>query len=426
MARQWVWAAALAAASAGIGCKKADIAESVNARAPAAKDYWRQLGPGENALRKITDPAKLPDYREGFADREGLAEAVKRSIKYLAEHPSSLAFFPSNGISHGRVLESLQAFLSVLETTADAETFDRRVKQMFDTYESVGCDNEGTVLFTGYYRPIFDASRVPTAEYRWPLYRKPDDLVVDESGATIGTPRGRRTPEGTVVPYYTRGELETGPHLRNKGLELVWLRDRFDAFIVHVQGSALLKLTDGSWMMVGYKAKTDRPYGSVGDALIKDGRIRKEERSLQRIRRHFRENPADMDKYLPINECFVFFTEASDGPFGSLNVKVTPLRSLATDKAIYPRAAVTFAKTKLPGRGGVGKFPLNRFLLDQDTGGAIRAPGRADLFLGTGPEAEAVAGATYDEGRLYYLFLKDEYAGTAAPRPPARPTASRR
>jgi membrane-bound lytic murein transglycosylase A len=405
----------LPAAALGLGCKSEQVAEQRPTAPAAKKDYYRQLPPGAFALRKITDPARIPDFTGGFADRENLAEATRRSITYLADHPSSREFFPSNGIDHGRVLTSLRAFVDTLARANDAAEFNRLVRERFDVYQSVGCDDAGTVLFTGYYRPIFEASTTPTAEYRWPLYRRPPDLATDPRG----TPLGRRLPDGRTVSYYTRGELESGDLL--KGLELVYLKDRFDAFIIHVQGSALLKLTDGTWLTVGYAGKTDRPYRSIADALVADGKIKREERSLQTLRRHFRENPRDMDVYLPRNESYVFFAPTTGGPYGSLNVPVTPLRTIATDKSIYPRAALAFLSTEIPGSGGRGRLPYTGFALDQDTGGAIRAAGRCDIFMGTGADAEAVAGHTLAEGILYYLFVKDEYAPMYPEPAPSRP-----
>jgi len=389
-----------------VGCGATGVDEKVTAPPPPPPppptDYAKALPPGQYALRKITDPKEIPDFGEAWGWRDGLLDAVRRSISYLGDRPSSKGFFPSNGISHERNLASLKAFADLLQTCRDPREFDAKVRSQFDVYQSVGCDDRGTVLFTGYYTPILEASTAPSSEYRWPLYRKPDDLVIDH----VGTPQGRRTPDGRMVSYYPRGELEKGNTLR--GRELVYLKDRFDAYIVHVQGSALLRMPDGRMMKVGYAGKTDRPYRSIGDALVRDGKIKAEERSLQKIRLHFRNHPEDLDKYLPLNENFVFFTESKDGPNGSLNVPVTPLRTLATDKSLFPRAAVCFVSTQIPGKGGIGKVPYKTLMVDQDAGGAIRAAGRADIYMGTGQEAGEVAGHTLSEGKLYYVFLKEQ------------------
>ena len=266
----------------------------------------------------------------------------------------------------------------------------------FDVSGSKGGDGGGAVFFTGYCAPIYDASLEPTAEFRYPLYRRPPDLVSDSEGV----PLGRRTETGEIVPYYTREEIERGNLLA--GHEFVWLRDRFETYIVQIQGSARLRMGDGSLLEIGYAGKTDRPYRSAALAMIDDGKLTRSELSLDGMKEHFRRRPADLDRYLRVNESFVFFTETTGGPFGSIGAPVTPYASIATDKAVFPRGALSYVVTELPGA------PHRAFALDQDTGGAIRSAGRCDLYLGVGPEAEALAGRVGREGRLYYLFLKPE------------------
>ena len=192
------------------------------------------------ALRKITDPARLPDFRPAFdADREGLLTALNLSIGWFAK-PSSKKFFPVQDITHERAAASLAAFREILTSAHSGDELQARILAGFDVYESVGCDDAGTVLFTGYYTPIFDASLTPTAEYRWPLYKTPPDLVKDANGDCIG----RKLPDGTVEKsYYSRAEIDQGAV---KGQELVYLKDRFEAYVCTVEGSAQLRLPDGT------------------------------------------------------------------------------------------------------------------------------------------------------------------------------------
>jgi membrane-bound lytic murein transglycosylase A len=192
----------------------------------------------------------------------------------------------------------------------------------------------------------------------------------------------------------------------------VWLADKFDVYVVQVQGSARLRLTDGREMQIGYAGKTEYPYTSIGKAMVKDGKFEKKDLSLRKIREYFRAHPEDVDTYLQTNNCYVFFQESEGGPYGSLGCKVTPFRSLATDKAVFPRGGVAFAVTKLPTMSAgrrVGDREFRSFVMDQDTGGGIRSAGRGDIFFGTGPDAEAMAGAVSDEGRLYYVFVKPPF-----------------
>jgi membrane-bound lytic murein transglycosylase A len=375
---------------------------------PACKgtpDYSRELPPGTMALRKVTDPLFYPDFAPGFARRDGLVQAVDRSLEYLAK-PSSKQYFPYLDITHDRVLKSLQAFKEILSQAASGSDLHRRILERFEVYESVGWDGSGTVLFTAYCEPIYDGRLESTAEFRYPLYRLPPDLVKDKDGKCLG----RKQADGSLAPWPGRREIEEGNLL--KGQELVWLRDPLEVYIVHVQGSGRIRLPDGTEMRVGYAGKTDQPYVSLGKELVKDGRIRKEEMSLQRIRDHFRNSPSQVREYTYRNPSYVFFTQREGGPYGSLNAPLTPLHSIATDKGVFPRAALAFAVTALPQATTVPQ-PFSSFLLDQDTGGAIRSAGRCDIFYGSGPDAELRAGHTQNEGRLYYIFLRD-----SAPEPP--------
>jgi len=380
------------------------------------KDYSNPLPAGQVALRKITDPARIPDFRRAFNNPHKLVASIDHSLTYFNEHPSSQAYFPYLDVGHSRAVKSLERFKRLLAECSTADEFHRRLVEDFDVYESVGCDDRGTVLFTGYCTPIYEASLTPSIEFKYPLYKLPPDLVKRSDGVVLG----RRTEAGGIVPYYTRLQIEQGERL--KGLELVYLRDRLEAFLVHVQGSALLRLRDGKMMEVGYAGKNGRSYSSLGRMLGDDRKIHRDRVSLTTIKEYFRANPQDLDTYLPRNESYIFFRETQGGPFGSLGRQVTAYCSIATDKnkdpsmsetaEIYPRGCLAFVETKLPSiarsDGRVEKRPYSGFALDQDTGGAIRSAGRCDIYLGTGRVAELLAGHTVAEGRLYYLFIKRE------------------
>ncbi|MEM8809301.1 MAG: MltA domain-containing protein, partial [Cyanobacteria bacterium P01_G01_bin.38] len=272
------------------------------------------------------------------------------------------------------------------------------VTQEFEFYRSVGQNGRGSVAFTGYFEPTYAASREPTDEYRYPLYRTPPTL--NQWGEPHPT---RANLEGADGLQGNQGELA--------GLELVWLKDRLEAFLVQVQGSARLQLTDGSTLSVGYAGRTNYPYTSIGRALVDDGIIAEADLSLPVLIEYFRENPEHLDSYLPRNDRFVFF-RPTDGapPMGSLSVPVTAGRSIATDKSIMPPGALALISLDLPQRNADGEWapvPISRFVLDQDTGGAIRGPGRVDIFVGTGVEAGEQAGLINTEGEIYYLLLRE-------------------
>lgn len=367
----------------------------------AEKDYGRELPPGMLALRKIP-PEMYPDFSRGFDNRDNLEQAIRNSLGYLAK-PSSRRYYPYGDISHARAVASLNAFLQVLRTARSGEELDGIIRRDFDVYMSVGFDDEGTVLYTGYYTPIFDGRLRREGPFRYPLYKLPPDLAKDPEGTTLG----RRRPDGSLVKYFSRREINTLGVL--DGLEIAWLRDPFEVYIATVQGSVRIRLADGSMMELGYAGNNGYPYTSVGKLLIADGEIRKGDLSLATLRNYFSGRPDKVAYYCDQNERYVFFQPERGGPFGSINVPVIPYRSIATDKEVFPRACLAFLDTTLPQRVGdrIEQREYAGFALDQDTGGAIRAAGRSDVYFGIGPSAEALAGRVLAEGTLYYLFIKD-------------------
>lgn len=401
-----------------VGCQEptGPLAEGIGAK----KDYDRPLPPGAYALRKLTDPAEIPDFTAAFTDLGDLREAVRRSLNYLSK-PSSRNFYPYTAgpgdvVAHADVVQSLQGFLQLLDSGRTPAEMNAAVRRRYDVYVSIGCDDEGTVLFTGYYTPIFDASPTRSARFRFPLYKQPADLVKGFDGRILG----RRTAGGRIEPYPPRRQIEESNMLA--GTELYWLADEFEAYIAHVQGSVRLRLPDGKIVTAGYAANNGHEYKSVAKEMVAEGKLAAERLSLRAMIDYFKAHPGEVRQYTWRNPRYVFFADTPDAsPRGSLNEPVTRLRSVATDKSIFPRASLTFIATKLPERTGVGAIearPYAGFALDQDTGGAIRAPGRCDVYMGVGEESGELAGRTYEEGRLYYLFMKREAALPAtAPAP---------
>jgi membrane-bound lytic murein transglycosylase A len=380
-----------------IGCQKPQAAQIIS-----GPDYNKPLLPGQLALRKITNPAEIPDFTDGCHNLTNLSVAIDNSLNYLKK-PSSKGFFPYADITHEQAVNSLTAFKDLLNSNLTGRQLNDAARQKFDVYMSVGCDNAGTVLFTGYYTPIFDGSTVKTAQFQYPLYRQPTDLVKGDQGQILG----RKAPDGSIAPYPARAEIENSNMLA--GSEIVWLDDPFKVYIAQVQGSAIIKLPDGRLVTYGYAANNGHEYRSIIKELINEGKIPADKVSLGSLMDYFKGNTALVRQYTQLNPRFVFFRQTNDSsPRGSLNEPVIAYRSIATDKSIYPRACLAFFETKLPRQIGNATYvdPFAGFALDQDTGGAIRAAGRCDIYLGQGDEAGKLAGQTYQEGRLYYLFLK--------------------
>jgi membrane-bound lytic murein transglycosylase A len=367
-------------------------------------DYNRKLPEGWPALLPLKPGEARPSFREEWEARDEILPALERSIEWTKK-PSSAQFFPMEGVTQARALASLERFRELLKTSTDGRDFNGAVGVEFEIYKSAGWNGKGGgVLFTGYCTPILDGSLTADATYRYPLYALPDDLVKGKDGAILG----QKLAGGAIAPYPDRHAIEASGMLKNKQLELVYLKDPLDAFIAHVNGSAVVRLPDGKEQRFGYAGKNGQPYTSLGGELVKDKRLKASEVSLPAIREWGRKNPGLLQEYLERDRSFVFFLPIDGNPKGSLNVEVAAGRSLATDKKLFPRGAIVFVDCKLPMQSGTRRY--NRFLFDQDTGGAIRNAGRADIYFGIGDQAEEIAGRTKAEGQLYYLFLKSESA----------------
>lgn len=373
--------------------------------------YDRPLGPGERALRKVDDPSRVP-LAAAYEARDGaLLEALERSERWFLK-PSTVQWFPTEEVTHDQAAASVREARRLVAEELPTQEFVAEFLRLFDLYESVGYDRKGTVFYTGYFAAVFKGSRTRSDRFSVPIYRRPEDLVTDEN---TGEPRGRKLADGSMEPYPTRAEIEDGRLL--EGRELVWLEDSLSAYVIHVNGSAKIKLDDGTVMYVGYHGKNGRTYESLGQLMVDEGLMRPEERGLAAIRRIYAQQPEAVERLMKRNDSFVFFREAGEGewPAGSLGFPVAAMTTLATDKHIFPRAGLVLVETRGLARG-TARSDVVRFMADQDTGGAINAPGRADIFMGVGPEAEALAGEQRSEGRLYYFFLKPEHIP-----PPAQP-----
>ncbi|MEO0768787.1 MAG: MltA domain-containing protein [Cyanobacteria bacterium J06649_4] len=348
----------------------------------------------------LSADTRLFDTDLATGDKQSLLTAINHSLDYLSTPGSVEAYsnYPVDGVTHERVRQSLLRFRTLVNDNTSAEALQQAVAAEFNFYQAIGQDEEGTVAFTGYFEPTYTASLTPSADYRYPIYQTPAGL------------------DQWAEPHPTRAELEGTDGLQAsqgplKGLEIAYLPTRLEAFLIQVQGSARLELTSGGTLSVGYDGRTNYPYVSMGRALIDDGIIPEDELTLPVLLEYFEQNPEQLDNYLPRNNRFVFFRETDGAPAtGSLGYPVTAGRSIATDKSLMPPGALALINLPLPQRNEnneLESLSTSRFVLDQDTGGAIKGAGRVDLFVGTGTEAGQVAGLINDTGTLYYLLLKE-------------------
>lgn len=282
-------------------------------------------------------------------------------------------------------------------------------EQWFAPYQVFNPDGTMQGMITGYYEPKLQGSRTRDERYRYPLYAVPDDLLQIDLGEAYpqlkdlrlrGRLQGKR-----VVPYYKRAEIDGGTGAFNANV-LFWVEDAVELFFLQIQGSGRIELEDGSLVKVGYAEQNGYPYISIGKKLVEMGELKLEEASMQGIKSWAAQNPDRLDALLQQNPSYVFFRELPgnlSAPLGALGVPLTAQYSLAVDARTIQLGAPVFLATTRPN----SVLPLNRLMLAQDTGGAIKGAVRADFFWGYGDEAGRQAGSMKQQGRLWVLLPRD-------------------
>lgn len=343
------------------------------------------------------------------------AAAARQSLEYYRKLPQDTAFFlGTDKVTAVDMAVTLQNFLSIVEN--DTLTPDQklnRIKNDFILYRSIGSDGNGKMLFTGYYEPVISCRLAADETFRYPLYRKPDDIIeIDLTQFGSGFPQHKifgRLDAKKIIPYYSREEIDQKKILAGKDLEILWCSDLVDIYVLQVQGSGKVDLGEGNVLSVLYDGQNGRPYKSIGKYLVDTGAVPKENMSLQTIREYLRSHPDKLNTVLSQNQSYVFFRLGTGPSVGNIGVPLTPGRSIATDSKLFPKGALGFIATQKPviENGAIKAWvPFTRFVMNQDTGGAIKGPARVDVFFGQGPEAELAAGHQQHEGELYFLLRK--------------------
>jgi membrane-bound lytic murein transglycosylase A len=347
----------------------------------------------------------LPGWRED--DPSGALEAFRRSCARLARQDDGTPFGPAP--IPGTVADWRPACADAARTPLAADAARAFFEAVFTPYR-VTDRGRAEGLFTGYYEPLLAGARTPDDRFRYPLYRRPPDLVGVDLGRFDPELSGRRiagrVEDGQLIPYYPRASIEQGA-LAGRGLELLWLDDPIGRFFLQIQGSGQIRLREGGIVRVGYADQNGHPYYAIGRELAAMGAIPQERMSMQAIRAWLLANPAKAPEIMAKNRSYVFFREQPElagapGPLGAQGVPLTPGRSLAVDRRFLPLGAPLWLDASAP--YPEGERPLRRLLVAQDTGGAIRGPVRGDLFWGSGPLAEHLAGHMQSTGRLFLLL----------------------
>ncbi|WP_245926665.1 murein transglycosylase A [Breoghania corrubedonensis] len=313
--------------------------------------------------------------------------------------------------------------LASLCVKAEAARGSRSVARAFFEREFVAVRIVEPGFVTGYFEPAIPGSRMRTSRFTVPLYRKPDDLVkITASQRRAARKVGlgeeyafaRRTGDGGLAEYPDRAAIAAGA-LAGRGLEIAWVADPLDAFFIHIQGSARLKLADGSLLRLAYAAKSGQPYTAIGRVLIERGEIAREDMTMATLRAWMEAHREEARALIEHNRSYIFFREVEagedEGPVGAAGVPLTAGRSLAVDRTLHAFGTPVFIEADLPKSAG-GRF--RRLMIAQDTGSAIVGPARGDIFVGTGEDAGHTAGEIKHSARFTLLAPRGSRLAEAA------------
>ncbi len=371
-------------------------------------------GPGTREIQMIrrVPEDKLPVFEDDL-NLEGLKTALCRSISFFEKLPAGREFvFAGKSYRAGRLKQGLERLLSFIKSHPEGSALDEVILRNFTVYEVTVEGEPGGVLYTGYYVPVLNGSRVKTDVFKYPVYSRPGGLVTFRpsdfcSGCPSRQEAGRRS-GGALVPYYTRREIEYSGVLEGRAEPIAWVDDRIDLFFLHVQGSGMLSLREGGLVNLHYAASNGRPYKSIGRYLVESGKIPGKNLGMQSIRAYLEEHPEEQEEVFSHNPRYVFFREEPGGAEGCLGLRLTPGRSAAMDQEIYPPGIMAFVQARRPlldDEGSVSGWKnFSRFVFNQDSGAAIQGRNRVDIFWGSGRYAETAAGRMKEKGSLYILM----------------------
>ena len=350
----------------------------------------------------------IPGWTED--DHRAAMAALRQGAAVLDSHPPKRRSTGVDPVALAASIARAEALGDVGEEAARA--FFEAEFRPFEVHPA-----SGPGFFTGYYEPVVPGSRTPSAAFSTPIYRRPDDLVeVDPNDPPAGIEPGTRFARrlaGGFAPYPDRAGIGAG-FLKGRGLELVYLADPVDAFFIHIQGAARIRLAEGGDMRITYAAKSGHPYTPIGRVLIERGELPSGGATMETIRAWLAAHPDEAAGVMAENRSFIFFREAPVddpglGPVAAAKVPLTPGRSLAVDRLIHSFHGPAWVDTVLADRK-----PFRHLMVAQDTGSAIVGAARGDIFIGSGDAAGAIAGGLAARGR-FILFVPRRGAEGRAP-----------
>ncbi len=389
--------------------------------APRPSSTILEVPSGEMFSSVVALPFQLVSSKEVpfFADdmdKQSLLNAIDENIKYCGKITQRVQYRIGESFFGAEDLyESLIALREILGQDRPKDQIQWLIEENFNLYLSAGYAGTDSTLFTGYYEPVMRGSVTRTERFKYPIYRVPEDVLrikLERFGSEFGKRElVGRVENGEVLPYYSRSQIDQYNVLEGRGLEIIWVDDPVELFFLHIQGSGRIELENGETRCVGYALKNGRSYRSIGSYMLRKGKITSGDNNHQRIKTYLKTHPDECSEIFGWNESYVFFQFVEEGPVGAIGAILTPGRSIAVDPSAFPLGAPAFIQTRKPtiDKGGriVSWEPFSRFVVSQDTGGAIKGAGRVDLFCGRGPEAEMLAGSIREDGKLYFLLKKD-------------------
>jgi len=320
----------------------------------------------------------------------------------IIRHDNKRRTAVSDSMSDDTLVRSLDTFKSVIQRSPDPIELNRLIRENFRIFQSAGRNDDQEMLVTGYYEPLFAGSLTRGAPYTHPLYRVPETLVTRPDKKV-----GRIDKDGQFVKFWTRREIDTTDAI--SGHELVYLKNRFDAYLLHVQGSGRILLPDGSVKAIHYAGSNGHDYNSLGKRFVDENIMETAAVNIDSIRSWLDEHPEQMDDMLFHNPRYIFFAWGDDqGARGSFGQVLTANRSIAIDRDVLPSGTVGYLVSRRPvldANGDISHWrPFGRFVLPQDSGSAIKGAGRVDLFMGSGEYAAKAAGTMKEPGKLFFLL----------------------